>query len=199
MMAGLKLNKVPIAKNTEENQRRALAILADLKELTRSMGLPDYPRPANVPVPLADIDIGSLDNRDLETHMAQYTAWATFLLGKVAEAVSAHKTSGAMLKQLKAELKVELLKTDTPKSEIDALVEVSPKYQEYELEHLKLYATREILTAHYKAYSKQAQVLSRFVELRKLEFEQEHRAAAVANHRHGSRGGLPRAQIQRRT
>lgn len=196
-MAGLRLGGVPIAKTTGTHVHKALAILEELKELSRQMGLPEYPRPQNVPTPLADIDIGSLSNRDLETHMAAYTAWATFLLGKVAEAEATYKTSVATLKQLKAELKVQLFKDEVPKSEIDARVEMAPKYMEYELEHLKIFATREILDAHYKAYAKQAQVLSRFVELRKLEFEMELRHHNVDRHR-PSRGGLPQAQLRRR-
>jgi hypothetical protein len=163
------------------------------------MGLPEYPKPKTAPEPLCDIDVGALTNRELETQMANYVAYAMYIAPKLAEAEAAYKISTANMKAVAASLKVSLYKDRVPKSEIDARVLVAPEYIEQELEHLKLYATKEILEAHYKAYSKQAGALSRFVELRKLEYEQEVRQHSVSTFKGRPRptAGLP-PELRRR-
>jgi hypothetical protein len=188
---GLDLRGTPVTSSrTQERTRKALDILAEIQEQVAQMGLPEYPRPDNVPQALADIDVGALSNRELETQMAAYIAWGAYVSTKLAEAEVAYRASTINMKAIAASLKVSLFKDQVPKAEIDARVHVAPEYVDQELEHLKLYATKEILAAHYKAYSKQAGALSRFVELRKLEYEQEMRSQNVAGYRRPT-GGLP--------
>lgn len=188
---GLNLRGTPITSaRTQERTRKALDILAEIQQQVMQMGLPEYPRPGNVPEALADLDVGALSNRELETQMAAYIAWGAYVSTKLAEAEVAYRASTLNMKAIAASLKVSLFADQVPKAEIDARVHVAPEYVEQELEHLKLYATKEILAAHYKAYSKQASALSRFVELRKLEYEQEMRSQNVAGYRRPA-GGLP--------
>lgn len=187
----LNLKDTPVAaKSAQVRTKRALDLLLEVQELVKRMGLPEMPKPEHRPLPLADLDTGALSNRELETQMTTYVAFAQYIGPKLAEAEAAYKISDANLKTIKASLKVDLFKDKVPKTEIDARVACAPAYAEQELEHLKVYATKEVLKAYYKSFSRQAQALSRIVEMRKLEFEQEQRQNSVANHR-APRGGLP--------
>jgi hypothetical protein len=186
---GLDLKGVPVtSRSTKERTRKALDILEEIQAQVAKMGLPEYPKPATAPTPLCDLDVGSLSNRELETQMTSYVAYAQYISPKLAEAESAYKISSANLKAVAASLKVSLFRDDVPKAELQARIATAPEYIEQELEHLKLYATRTILESYYQSYSKQAAGLSRIIELRKLEFEQELRANSVGSHK---RGGLP--------
>lgn len=188
---GLDLRGTPVAsKSAKETAQKAFDVLAEIQEQVAMMGLPDYPKPTNAPRPLSDIDVGSLSNRELETQMTSYVAYAMYVMPKVAEAEASYKIAVANLKKITANLKVGLFKDKTSKAEIDARVTDSPEYQEYELETLKLFAIKEILDSHYKAYSKQASALSRVIELRKLEYEQAVREASVGKYRRPA-GGIP--------
>lgn len=181
--------------STKARTTKALDILEEVQAMAGKMGLHAFPRPSTAPASLAELDPGSLSNRDLESAMTAYVAYASYIEPKLAEAESAYKISTANLKSVASSLKLSLFADGTRTAEVDARVNTSPEYIEYELEHLKLYATKEILAAHHHAYSKQAGALSRIIELRKLEFEQQHRLNNVGNHRPGdrphSRGGLP--------
>lgn len=183
-MTGLKLRGIPVeSQRTKLRTQKALDILEEMQHRAGQLGLPEYPKPTNTPDPLSDVDIEALANRELEQLMATYTAWATYIMPKLAETEAAYKISASNLKAVAADLKVHLFKDGVPKSEVGARVLDSPVYMEYELEHLKLFATKEILEAHYNAYSKQAAVLSRIVELRKLEYEQTLRQQSIGNYR----------------
>lgn len=187
----LNLKGTPVAsKGAQARTKRALDLLAEIQELVKRMGLPEMPKPEHRPMPLADLDTGALSNREVETQMTMYVAYAQYIGPKLAEAEAAYKISSANLKTIAASLKVDMYKDKIPKTEVDARVANSPQYAEQELEHLKMYAVKEVLKAYYKSFSRQAQALSRIVEMRKLEFEQEQRHNSVQNQR-APRGGLP--------
>ncbi len=181
MPGGLRLEGVPVLSvNTKERLKRGLEILADIQEQVYLMGIPEYPKPKHTPEAIADVDLSAMSNRELEQLLSQYTAWTAYIGTKLAEAEVAVKAADAAMKAVVASLKASLLKDGTPKAEIDAKVRTSPQFIEYDLEYLKLYAMREILDAHNRAYSKSAQAVSRNIELRKLEYEQEQRQNNVS-------------------
>ncbi len=196
MPGGLNLKGVPVGgKRTEERAKQAHDILADVKKDVRAMGMPDYPQPSVAITPLSDVDLEALSDRELGAQLIQYTAYASYMMPKVAEVSAAYKIAEMSLKQIGAELKVALYAENVRVSEIDARVQNSPKYLEYEMEKVKLYMMREILTAHQEAYSKQASAISRVIEIKKLEHEAEHRSANVQNYK--PKQGLP-GSFQRR-
>lgn len=193
-MPGLKLQGTPVASKAPERRlQKAGEVLAEIKQEIRKMGMPDYPQPTTKLTPLSDVDLESLSDRDLGNHLLTYTAFASYTMPKVAELEAAYKISEMAFKQVIAELKLNLFKDSTAKSEIDARVQASPKYLEFELEKLKLYAMREILTAHLEAYQKQAAAISRVIEVRKM----EHEMQARANNATAWRGNHPSHQHQR--
>lgn len=193
-MPGLDLKGVPVtSRSTQERTKKALDILAEIQGQMAAMGLQPYPQPKKMPEPLDADLLAGLSNRELETQLAAYTGYAAFLQTKLVEAQIAYKASSINLGAVKASLKASLFKDKVPKSEVDAKVNTAPEFIEHELEHLKLFAIKEILEAHYNAYSKQAATVSRVIELRKLEYEQETRSHNVASYkpRPGAPGGLP--------
>jgi hypothetical protein len=200
-MTGLKLKGAPVSSGaTKARTQRALEILEEIQKQVAAMGLSEYPKPKNVPAPLGDVDLGALENSELESLLASYTGYASFINTKLAEAEVAYKVSTANMKAITASLKASLFKDGTPKGEVDALVATAPEYVEYELEHLKLYATKEILESHYKAYSRGAQAVSRIVELRKLDYEQsmrEHNVGRMKRPNAFQGGGAPRDRLRR--
>ncbi len=178
---GLDLKGVPVApRRTKERSRKALELLEDIQQRVTAMGLAPYPRPTNAPEALGDLDIESLSNRELEKQFAHYVAYGAYVATKLAEAEIALKIAAKHIEALTASLKVTLFKDEVAKSEIMARVKDSPEYEEADLEHLKCFAIKEILESHHRAYRTQAQALSRVIELRKLEFEQELRGQSIA-------------------
>lgn len=194
---GLNLKGTPVTSNaTTKRAKRAFDMLAEIRQEVMDMGIPPMPQPKTAPTPLSELEVGTLDNRDLETHMSNYIAYAQYVGPKLAETVAAYKAAASNLKAVAASLKVSLMKQDIAKKEIDARTTESEDYAEAEYEYLKLYALKEVLGSYYKSYSRQAQALSRIVELRKLEYEQAVRQQSVANFKPGERrprggGGLP--------
>lgn len=175
-MPPLNLRKRPVVSQHEINRgKAAFDILEEVQQRVRDMGIPEYPQPKNTPTPLGNLEVGKLSNRDIETYYTQYVAYAQYLAPKLAEVESAYKISESNMKHVVATLKVELVKDQVPKAEHDALVKENEIYLQQEIEHLKLFATKEILSAYHSGYVNQAKAMSRVVELRKLEQEQEAR------------------------
>jgi hypothetical protein len=194
---GLNLKGTPATSNaTIKRTKRALDLVTEIREEIAAMGIHPYPQPKTAPTPLSDLDVGSLSNRELETHMTNYVAYAQYVGPKLAETEAAYKVSGANLKAVAASQKVSLMKDGIPKNQIDSRVTESQDYAEAELEYLKLYAIKQVLASYYKSYSRQASALSRIVELRKLEYEQDLRQHNVARYKPGHErpragGGVP--------
>lgn len=183
-MSGLNLKKAAVVrKETQEQIKQgAFDILQEVRERVRGLGVAEVPQPTDVPQSLGDIDVGKIPNRDIESYYTRYLAYASYLLPRVAELVSAYKISTANLKRVAADIKMQL-KDEVAKADLGAMVLGHPVYMEQELDHLKLYAMKTILESYYKAYSKQAQALSRIIELRKLEQEQDQRGHRIGTTR----------------
>ena len=174
---------VPVA--AQERAKDAFSILAEVQDSVRRMGIPEYPRPEGSPPSLAEVDTGSLSNRELETFYSKYVAYAQYLGPKLAEAETAHKISQSNLKHLEATIKADLTAKQVPKTEHATQVKENAVYLENEIEDLKLFATKTILAAYYKAYANQAKAISRIIELRKLEQEQAVRQNSIGSYKPG--------------
>jgi hypothetical protein len=178
-----------VSKNVQERAKSAFDILEEIQDKVRSMGVPDYPKPNELPPPLGSVDIGALTNRDLESYYTKYVAYAQYLAPKIAQAEAAHKINQSNLKHVKATLTNQLVKSGVPKSEHAAQIQENAEYIEQEIEDLKLFATKTILASYYKAYVNQAKALSRVIELRKMEHEQTMRGANIGAFKGPSGGG----------
>lgn len=186
-MPKLDLSNTAILTAEEKAQfKTAQTIINEVKEQAEELGLQKYPKPSSSPPSLADLDIESVPNSRLGQLYSQYTAHAQWVFGEATEAEIAYKTGVASLKLLESKIKSKLFAQDIPKAEVPTHMREDPIRVEYELEVLKLFAMKEILGAHYKAYSKQADALSRIIELRKLEFEQQMRDQGIGSHRRGA-------------
>jgi hypothetical protein len=199
MNAGLHLKGTPVSsKRMREHAQTAIDILEEIQGRIRKMGVMDFPKPEGVIQALGSLELGGCTNREIESLLARYIGYVAYLGPKIAEAETAYRIGAANLKRVEANLRVNLFKDNVPKAEVIARVRESEEYIELDLEQLKLFAIKHILGAHCNAYKEQAKAVSRSIELRKLEFEQEHRANNVAGHKGPAhRGGLP-AGIRRR-
>lgn len=183
-MPKIDLNNAPLLDKEEMEQfKNADDLLAEVGSQAARLGLLPYPKPTNVPENLADMDISELPNNQLGNLYSQYTAHAQYVNGELVKAEIAYRSANTSLKQLDAKLKLKLFARDVPKAEVPAMVREDPIRIDYEMEVLKLFAMKEILEAHYKVYSKQAEALSRIIALRELEFNQSMRDHTIQNRR----------------
>jgi hypothetical protein len=177
----LDLSKTALLSPEERAQfKSAEGILEEVEERAEELGLMPYPKPTSVPESLADIDIEALTNPGLGQLFTRYTAYGQYVFGELTKSEVAYKIGVSSLKLVEAKLKTKYYGLDgITKAEVPALVKDDAFRIEYELEVLKLYAMKEILGAHYKAYSKQADALSRIISLRELEFDRDMRRNSI--------------------
>jgi hypothetical protein len=185
-MPKLDLSKTAVLSPEEREQfKSAQQILDDVKADAEKLGLVKYPKPSTAPESLADIDIAEMPNNQLGQLYTRYTAHAQWVFGELAQAEIAYKLGVASLKLVDAKLKSKLFSQEVAKAEVPARVREDPTRVEYEIEVLKLFAMKEILGAHYKAYSKQAEALSRIIALRELDFDMQTREMGIQGRRKG--------------
>lgn len=170
---------------TKERVQKTIDIMNEVRAQMAEIDLKPYPQPKTTPEPLDPEVIEGMSNRELERALASYNGYAAYLQTKLVEAQIRERAATINLKAVKASLRASLFKDRVPKTEIDAHAVTSPEYIAQEQEHLKHYAIKEILEAHYNAFSKQASTVSRVIELRKLEFEQSQREHNVGRYKPG--------------
>lgn len=185
-------NAAILPAGSEEKYQSAFEIIATVREQMQSeLGLEDYPQPKAQPRPLADIpNIEDLPNKELGGLYAHYVAYAQFVGAKLAETEAAYRIATNVLKQIVAELQSKLFAKEVPKAEIPAMVKADGLYKRFDAELVKIYATKTILSAHHRAYDKQAAALSRIIALRELEFQQTIREGGIK-----SSGGRARRRL----
>lgn len=176
-------NAAILPPGTDEKYQSAFEIIETVRQQMRDeFGLEDYPQPKAQPKPLADIpNIEDLPNKELGGLYAHYVAYAQFVGAKLAETEAAYRIATNVLKQIVAEIQSKLFAKEVPKAEIPARVKEDGLYKKFDAELVKLYATKTILSAHHRAYDKQAAALSRIIALRELEFQQTFRESGIKN------------------
>lgn len=155
-------------------------VVEDLKE---RLGIETYPKPKSTPKPLADADISKLTNVELEQLYIQYTAYTSYLVTQLAILKQVEYSAKNRLTHVAAEIKNELYTKKVPKDMLASRTKTHEVYVEVEHEYDKAKMMHTILEAYYKAYSKQAQGLSRVVELRKQEFDESLRSGNIGRTR----------------
>lgn len=159
------------------------AIISDLQD---RFGIELYPKPKNTPHPLADTDISKLTNVQLEQLFIQYTAYTSFLVTQLAVLKQVEYAAKNRLTRIAAEIKNDLYTKHVPKDEVASRTKTHATYTAAEFDYDRARTMHTILEAYYKAYSKQAQGLSRVVELRKQEFDDSLRSGNI--NKRGPRG-----------
>lgn len=149
------------------------------------LGLERYPKPSTQPPDLTAFDVAEIPNNQLGQLYSQYTAHAQFVFGEFVRAEAHYKAGVAALKHVEAVMKTKLFAQEVPKAEVPARVKEDPLRVQYEVEVLTLFARREILEAYYKQFSKSADMLSRIIALRELEFNQQMREMGIQGRRKG--------------
>jgi hypothetical protein len=122
----------------------------------QDMDLPEKPS-TDAQLPM---DISNLDDRDLMTHLAEFTAWTDYASAQLGLAVISERT---------AEQKVELAEAEAwqnaPKSktvaETKAAIVLDPHVQAAKASHMRLYAYRKMVGEVAQRYERDAAVVSR--------------------------------------
>jgi len=163
-------------------------------KMLKDLGVKEMPAPKVEPEPIANVDVVTIDNRELGALHTQYVAYSVYLSSRLAEVISLERAARGNLKRVAATIKNELRAEGVKETHISAQLEIHPVYTEYYIEHLKLFMMKEIVESLYKAYRDMAAALSRNVTLRELEFQQQQREDNVGKSKGSSkprRGGKP--------
>ena len=174
----LDLSDVSIIEGGELEERAGSVydMLDVIKEsMHDQLGVTDMPAPKVAPTPLTEVDVATIDNRELGALYTAYVAYSVFLNTRLSEILSLERAARGNLKKVVARLKNQLRADGVKETHVAAQVETHGLYEEYYVEHLKLYMMKEIVEAQHKAYRDMAAALSRNVSLRELEFEQQRR------------------------
>jgi len=196
----LNLSGVPILEAGIDRDIKITAesIIDDVRKQTRALGLLPYPKPDTAPDTLVGIELESLPNHALGQLYIRYTAHAQYVGGQLAELEAAYRLACTNLKHIDAKLRSKLFASAVPKAEVASRAKDDALYQEFDTEVVRLFAMKTLVTAHYRAYDKQAAALSRIISLRELEFEQNLRGSnidAAKNRRGKGKATRPRMDI----
>lgn len=143
-------------------------------------GFGQLPQPAFTCPPL---DPKALSNMDLvqygETHM-RYVAWLNYSENMLAYVKSMLLGSKRQMDELHTKLKVSFRQTKNPETgrvfsadDARALSEQNPRYLELLRETTKLESMKLIMDSHVESYNKICSVISRHIELRKMDLEKQ--------------------------
>ncbi len=188
-MARLDLSKAAILDKGKEVQlRSAFDLVEEIGTyMEEELGIDQYPQPPSAP---PDLSEGLADKADtltldeLGVLHAQYVAYAAFLESKLSQVKAAYKVSEINLKHVSADLSVKLYAQEgVPKKEVADRIKLDGIYRDFEVEYLKLYMMRELISARYNAYDTQAKAISRLITLKLDEREAARRDASMGTKR----------------
>lgn len=184
-MSGLRLNKTAvITEDVKAEAEEMQDLVTQVENDLRNRGIPDYPQPKEVPEALSEIDIEKLSNNALGALHIKYTGYAVFFNTELAKIKAREKVAKRNFQHITAQIKAQLLgKQGMTKDEIASAVRMHPEYDKYEVALLSLSIQKLIIESVYRAYQLQAQALSRNVELRKLEMEQQKRSSTIQGYK----------------
>lgn len=183
-MSGLRVQKAAvISEDVKAEAEAAYEIVESVQDELRSRGIPDYPQPTAVPPALSEIDLENLSNNALGALHVKYTGYAVFFNTELAKVKAREKVAKRNFQHITAQIKSQLIGRSVAKDEVASAVRTHPQYEKYETELLSLSIQKLIIESVYNAYRLQAQALSRNVELRKLEMEQQKRANSITSYR----------------
>lgn len=142
------------------------------------MGFPRLPQPQFTCPPL---DPKALSNMDLiqygETHM-RYVAWLNYSENVLAYVKSMLIGVKRQIDELHTRLKVSFRQTKNPETnrpfsadDARSLAEENPRYLELLRDQTKLESMKLLMESHVDSYEKICSVISRHIELRKLDIE----------------------------
>lgn len=170
---GLDLNQNAIIEADELELN--VVNVEDIEAELQAKGIHAFKKPSSQPQGLSELDVNELTNDELAALYSQFIAYQAFLSTEVARAKVEKSAADRNLKHVTAKLKAALHAKGVKEKEIPEKVRLHPLYLDYDLHYAEARYRFEILESYDRAYGKQAQALSRCVELRKIELEQSKR------------------------
>ncbi len=168
-------------------------LLEEVENALEERGIPEPLQPDSHPQSLANLDITKLTNLEVATLHTQYVAYAAYIGNELAKIEGLEEMAKKMLKDTLAELKDALFAKGSKGPEATAAAMRDELHRELDMEHAKLFFMKAIMKRRYSGYVKQAQALSRTIELRKLEFEQTRRDTNIGLTKKPGGFGAPKA------
>lgn len=162
-------------KKIEEAKHRVDDMLTQVKADLDRRGIPEPIRPKNHPKSLADVELAELTNAEVASLYSQYVAYSAYIGDELAQIEGMEEMAKKLLKDTLGELKDALFAKKMKGPEATAAAMKDELYRALDMEHAKLFFMKAIMKRRYRGYIQQAAALSRTVELRKLDFEQNRR------------------------
>lgn len=131
-----------------------------------------------------------LTDNELGLYLMLFTQWASFFDYRLSVVTAAHKLAERNRKLMDAKIATELYADNVPKTEVAQRTRVHSMHLSFEFEEVKLYCMKQILQARYKAFSKQADTISRLITLREQEVDRQRRGSNI--HRRGKGTNRPK-------
>lgn len=139
----------------------------------RKMGIKEYPAPKGAPPDLSEEGlsekVSKMENEQLAALHAKYTAYASFIYTRTAEAKARAMLSQKSMEAVGHKLALDLFAKKTPAKEVKAKIAANGLYSDLELNYLKDKIVYDLLESRYKAYSKQIASISRIIAIRGID------------------------------
>lgn len=182
---GLDLRRVGVIseRGVSVAQQRIYDMLEEAKSQLAARGILDMPKPKNHPLPLADMNVNELTNSEVAGLYTQYVAYASYIGDELAEIECLEEAAKRLLRETLGKLKDAQFAKGLKGAEATAAAISDPFFQELDVEHLRLFFMKSIMKRRYRHYTSQASALSRTVELRKLDFENQRRDTNIGRGR----------------
>lgn len=162
-------------KKVQEAKAKIDKMLAEVEAELEARGIPEPPRPTNHPRSMADTDVTTMTNAEVANLHTQYVAYSSYIGDELAKIEGLEEMAKKLLRDTLAELKDALFAKGTKGAEATAAATRDGLYRALDMEHMKLFFMRAIMSRRYRGYISTAAALSRTVELRKLDYESTRR------------------------
>ncbi len=198
---GLRLETIPIgvgASKEEEIHNRWVLYPTVVHDLMVKVGLHDPVEPQFDCPELTAGDLTTPDSREYTERYAQINSWFGYLSEVTARYTAQLREVEAEMEDIESNIRDRMRKQSTrttgrgvPKppgtEEMKDAVNLDPRYLELKTKQLYLQQARGLLQARVDRIERDLKLISRQVEIRRQEFDQNNRGSAIAG-----RGGLPR-------
>lgn len=174
--------KAIIDPDEEVKLRSAYSVMEEIDDyLAEKMGIEPMPRPQRDTPDLSELvdRADDLTDAELAVYLMLFTQWASYFDYRLSVVTASHKLAERNRKLMDSKISLQLYTENTPKAEVPTRVRDHHMHILFESEELTLYCMKVILQARYKAFSKQADTISRLISLREQEFERQRRSSNI--------------------
>ncbi len=180
---GLDLDGAAIVDpETETELKSAYTIMEEVDAyMVENMGVSPMNKPEREAPDISELvdRADDLTETELATYLMQFTQWASFFDYRLSVVTASHKIAERNRKLIDSQISLELFAENVVKAEVPTRTRVHPLHVKFETEELTLYCMKQVLASRYKAFSKQADTISRLISLREQEIDRQRRGSNI--------------------